>query len=106
MIYLGQEKYIKGWENIKCRILYTDTYLEIMNTLHKLGRPVKYIKRHANYYSYILSSGYAWQLIRLRDKNFVQFDDLTLMQEQEYISNKNTEFSSQKTGLFITKTNN
>lgn len=95
-IYLGPEKMIKGWEKTKCRILYTDTYHEILNVLHKLARPARYIKRCSNYYSYILSSGNAWQLIRLKDQGFVQFEEMTLMQEQEYIAEKNTPASSQQ----------
>lgn len=96
MLYLGPEKYIKGWENIRCRVLYADTYHEILNTLHKLGRPVKYIKRHSNYYSYILSSGYAWQLIRLRDQGFIKLEEMTLMQETDFITTKDTKRHEEK----------
>jgi hypothetical protein len=108
MIYLGPTKKIKGkkfidgkivYSEYEARTLYTETYNEIMNTLHKLGRPVKYIKRHYNYFSYVLSKGYAWQLVRLRDQNFVKFEELTLMGEQEFIERKNEEHRMQKAGL-------
>jgi len=96
MIYIGPEKNIPGWKNIKCRVLYTDCYKEMMTVLCKLGRPVKFIKKHLNYYSYILSSGYAWQLIRLRDQGFVQFEEMTLMQETDFLTTKDTKRHEEK----------
>lgn len=95
MLYLSPEKDVDWKWADRGRILYADTYPELLTAIHKLDMPVVHIKKEPVLH-YKLSKGRAWQLIRLKDDGFVELEELTLLQEQEYVR-RNTEDRIQKT---------
>jgi hypothetical protein len=86
MNYLGPQKKIKLKTVMDGRILYADSYEELLTAIHKIDMPVRYIQKEPVWH-YYLSVGRSWQLIRLRDNGFIEFEELTEKQEQEFIEN-------------------
>lgn len=83
MLKLGPERtFVSRYgKQFRGRVIYADTKLEMYEVLKKIGQPFKRIRE--NPWRYLLSKGWGWQLIRLRDKGFVELEEITLMQEQE-----------------------
>ena len=113
MIYLGPEKKFKAKKKDKktgriiyfdcdVRILYADTYNEMINIISKINGVNEfqcskdYIKRHYNYLSCKLFKRHSWKPGYLMRKGFIEFKELTLMQETEFINNKFKELQEQK----------
>lgn len=100
MIYIGPEKKLRAKKKVGSkvvafeydgRVLYADTYNEMMNIVHKMGCSTSYIKRYANYLTYRLSRRHSWKPLYYKKKYNIQVEELTLMQEAEYVENKNME---------------
>lgn len=100
MIYIGPEKKLRAKKKVGSkvvafeydgRILYADTYNEMMNIVHKIGNSTDYIRKHANYFSCILFKYHSWKPLYYKKKYNIQVEELTMMQEAEYVENKNME---------------
>jgi hypothetical protein len=86
MIYLGPQKKIELKTVIDGRILYADSYQELLTAIYKIDMPAKYIRKEPVWH-YYLSVGRSWQLIKLRDNGFIEIKELTAMQERKFIIN-------------------